>query len=130
MSEKNNPMNMGELIDTLNSYNLDSPLKIRVNDENAKYANDVNVHAFGGDHYEMAFICTTGAKHGEIAVVRELMEKLEDYSHSSMDDYGGNYWHDSESLIFYADYSEKTNLQPVSVEQNQHGVVTIIIQKV
>lgn len=130
MSEQNNPMDMGEFIDTLQEYNLDSPLKVRVNDENAKYANAVNVHAFGGDHYEMAFNCVTSAKHGEITVVRELVEKLEDYSHSSMDDYGGSYWHDSESQVFYADYSEKTRLRPVGVEQNQHGVVTVIVREV
>lgn len=128
MSAQNNPLDMGEFMDALNSYNLDSPFKISVKNEEPKYVNGVTVHAFGGDYYEMAFTCVTGAKGGELAVIRELVEKLEDYSHSSMDDYGGSYWHDSESSMFYADYGETTKLQPVGLEQNQHGVVTIFVQ--
>lgn len=127
MSENINPLDMADFIDMLNNHDLESPLKVKVNNEEAVYVNDTTVHAYGGDYHEMAFDFTTGAKHGQVAVVRELAEQLEDYVDSTMDDYGGSYWHDGDCTLHYASYGDGSNLQPIAIEKDQHGVVTVVI---
>lgn len=136
MTEQTSGLDMGEFIDLLDSYDEEAELKVRVLDGEVETANNVTVHAYGGDHYEMAFHLNTGVKGGGIATVRELVEKLEDYNHASMDDYGGTYWHDSESLMFFAEYGEyggcndNATLRPVKVEEDEDGAVVVVIDAV
>lgn len=136
MTEQTLELDMGMFIDLLNSRDEEAELKVRVLDGEAETVNSIAVHAYGGDHYEMAFHLNTGVKGGGVSLVSELIEKLEDYTHSSMDDYGGTYWHDSESLVFFAEYGEyggcndNATLRPVAVEEDESGAVIVVIDAV